>query len=152
MYYIYHIPGVKIGCSINPKQRVKRKGYTEYEILEQWDNIDKASEREIELQKQYGYQIDNILYKRTINAPTKDGMKKAGEWSVKSGHLKKISSLGGKVQGSKNLILNYVTKETLSMGGKAGLKKQCVELICPKCGKVGVGRAMYRWHFDKCRI
>jgi hypothetical protein len=39
MYYIYHIKGVKIGCSTQPKIRVKRQGYTEYEILETHNDI-----------------------------------------------------------------------------------------------------------------
>ena len=34
-YYIYHIEGVKIGVSNNPKERVKRQGFSNYEILEE---------------------------------------------------------------------------------------------------------------------
>ena len=62
MYYIYHIEGVKIGVSINPKQRVKGQGYSEYTILEQYEDAVIASEREIELQKQYGYPVDLMKY------------------------------------------------------------------------------------------
>jgi hypothetical protein len=54
-YYIYHVPGVKIGCSTEPNYRVKRQGYDKYEILETHTDIDIASQREIELQNQYGY-------------------------------------------------------------------------------------------------
>ena len=60
MYYIYHIDGVKIGCSTNPKQRVKSQGYTEYTILENHTDIEIAANREIELQKEYGYVEKNI--------------------------------------------------------------------------------------------
>ena len=66
MYYIYHIPGVKIGCSINPKARVKKQGYSDYELLETHTDIKIASIREIELQKQYGYEIDKIAYHLTL--------------------------------------------------------------------------------------
>ena len=59
MYYIYHIPGVKIGCSTEPNKRVKAQRYNNYVILEEHRDIYKASEREIELQKEYGYEIDN---------------------------------------------------------------------------------------------
>jgi hypothetical protein len=60
MYSIYHIPGIKIGCSVNPKRRVKEQGYTEYEILEKYTDIHIASKREIELRNQYGYKEDNV--------------------------------------------------------------------------------------------
>ena len=68
MYYIYHIPNVKIGCTNNPKKRiVKDQGYSEYEILETHDCLDTASDREIELQIQYFGKRDNcISYKRTL--------------------------------------------------------------------------------------
>ena len=55
MYYLYHIPNVKIGCTNNPKRRIKSQGYTDYEILETHDCIDTASKREKELQDEYGY-------------------------------------------------------------------------------------------------
>jgi hypothetical protein len=55
MYYIYHIPGVKVGCTKNLTTRMKRQGFSEYEILETHTDIDIASNREIELQNQYGY-------------------------------------------------------------------------------------------------
>lgn len=54
-YYIYHIPGVKIGCTVEPERRVKRnQQYDYYEILEEHTCIDTASKRELELQKEYG--------------------------------------------------------------------------------------------------
>ena len=62
MYYIYHIPNVKIGCSSQPKRRITKQGYTDFEILETHDDIDVASKREIELQKEYGYPVDSIPY------------------------------------------------------------------------------------------
>jgi hypothetical protein len=66
-YWIYHVPGVKIGVSNNPEHRViKQQGFTEYEILEEHINIKIVSERERELQLQYGYKVDNILYWKTI--------------------------------------------------------------------------------------
>jgi NTP pyrophosphatase (non-canonical NTP hydrolase) len=67
MYFLYHIPGKKIGVTRNLFIRVtKQQGYkqNEYEVLEQSDDIDYISKREIELQKQYGYRKDNKLYKQ----------------------------------------------------------------------------------------
>ena len=62
MYSIYHIPGVKIGCSKRVEQRVKEQGYSKYELLEVHSDIDTASLREKELQKEYGYEIDCSNY------------------------------------------------------------------------------------------
>jgi NTP pyrophosphatase (non-canonical NTP hydrolase) len=39
----------------------------EYEVLEQSDDIDYISDREIELQKSYGYKVDRKLYKHLFN-------------------------------------------------------------------------------------
>ena len=66
MYYIYHIPGKKIGVARNLKYRVTlMQGYQpgEFEVLDQSEDIDYISEREVELQKHYGYQVDPVLYK-----------------------------------------------------------------------------------------
>ena len=74
MYYIYHIPGKKIGVTRNLKNRVTLiQGYKEgeYEVLEQSDDIDYISDREIELQKSYGYRRDRTLYKNLFKSNMK---------------------------------------------------------------------------------
>ena len=66
MYHIYHIPGKKIGVTCNLKSRVTlMQGYEpdEYEVLDSSNDINYISEQEILLQKQYGYRVDNKLYK-----------------------------------------------------------------------------------------
>ena len=66
MYYLYHIPGKKIGVTRDLNNRVTLiQGYKEheYEVLEQSEDIDYISDREIELQKSYGYKVDRKLYK-----------------------------------------------------------------------------------------
>ena len=74
-YYIYHIPGKKIGVTRDLKYRVtQQQGYSldEYEVLDQSTDIDYISRRELELQKSYGYKVDlkpyNKLFKMKINA------------------------------------------------------------------------------------
>jgi len=65
-YCIYHIPGKKIGVTNNLEERVTRQqGYAEdeYEILDMSDDISYISHREIELQKLFGYRVDQKLYK-----------------------------------------------------------------------------------------
>ena len=65
-YYIYHIPGKKIGVTCDIYNRVThQQGYeeNEFEVLEMSKDIDYISDREIELQKEYGYKVDKKLYK-----------------------------------------------------------------------------------------
>ena len=69
-YYLYHIPGKKIGVTSNLKSRVtEQQGYKEgeYEILMASDNIDFISTMEVELQSKYNYKVDRQLYKNVIN-------------------------------------------------------------------------------------
>jgi len=70
MYYLYHIPGKKIGVTRNLNTRVTlMQGYkeNEYEVLFTSDDIDFISDKEIELQKSYGYKVDTKLYKNLFN-------------------------------------------------------------------------------------
>ena len=69
MYYIYHIPGKKIGVTRNLNSRVtEQQGYApdEYEVLLTSDDIDYISKKEIELQKSYGYKVDRQSYRNLI--------------------------------------------------------------------------------------
>ena len=70
MYYLYHIPGKKIGVTRDLNNRVTLvQGYkeNEYEVLDQSEDIDYISDREIELQLSYGYKVDRTLYKNLFN-------------------------------------------------------------------------------------
>ena len=67
MHYIYHIPGIKIGVTINLELRMKQQGFTEWEVLEIHDDGWLAGDREIELQKQYGYPVDSTHYMHAAN-------------------------------------------------------------------------------------
>jgi NTP pyrophosphatase (non-canonical NTP hydrolase) len=63
MYYIYHIKGIKVGCTNNLKNRVElQQGYTNYEILYKTINIKKASEAEIYYQDKFNYKKDKNSY------------------------------------------------------------------------------------------
>ena len=80
VYYIYHIPGKKIGVARNLNRRVTvAQGYKEgeYEVLDQSDDIFYISKREIELQKSYGYTVDQTLYMNLFKSS--DGMINATE-------------------------------------------------------------------------
>jgi NTP pyrophosphatase (non-canonical NTP hydrolase) len=73
-YKIYHIPGVKVGCTSNIQKRViEAQGYKngEYEILFETDDVAEASKVERTLQEDLGYKIDRRpykdLFKKTMN-------------------------------------------------------------------------------------
>ena len=74
-YYLYHIPGKKIGVTRDLIDRVtNQQGYAldEIEVLDQSTDIDYISSRELELQQSYGYRVDlkpyKQLFKMKINA------------------------------------------------------------------------------------
>ena len=70
MYYLYHIPGKKIGVTRDLNSRVTiQQGYKpgEYEVLLTSDDIDYISDKEIELQKSHGYKVDIKPYKKLFN-------------------------------------------------------------------------------------
>jgi len=66
-YYLYHIPGKKIGITKNLKKRVEeQQGYQthEYDIILSTDDINIISKAEISLQKAYGYRVDQTPYNK----------------------------------------------------------------------------------------
>lgn len=73
-YYLYHIFGKKIGVTCDLKDRLTRQqGYAcgEYEVLDSSDDIDYISEKELELQLVYGYNVDRQSYKELITKKQK---------------------------------------------------------------------------------
>ena len=73
MYYIYHIPGIKIGVTNNIKRRMRQQNFIEWEILEEHTDVNIVSKRERELQAEYGYAVDNVLYSHTISVAGRHG-------------------------------------------------------------------------------
>ena len=66
-YYIYHIPGKKIGMTCDLYNRVtEQQGYEphEYEVLTESQDIGFASDMERQLQKEYGYKVDRVPYNK----------------------------------------------------------------------------------------
>ena len=66
-YYIYHIPGKKIGVTRDLEKRVtEQQGYEphEYEILGKYTNIVAAAEKELYYQRIHGYRVDEVPYNK----------------------------------------------------------------------------------------
>jgi hypothetical protein len=180
-YYIYHIPTFvhkdgrigKIGCTVQEvNKRSKKQGYTEYEILETHECIYKASDREIELQKEYCYPVDKIPYYKIVKIPTQEGRLKGGESAVKSGQFKLFCSKGGKVGGkilfetkkgifslskeqkkeiSKMGVLKQKIEDKIKGGKASGNLKITKTFTCTYCNKTGKFLGMIRWHGENCK-
>tara|TARA_Y100001973_G_scaffold60976_1_gene89609 strand:+ start:171 stop:1028 length:858 start_codon:yes stop_codon:yes gene_type:complete len=66
-YYLYHIPGKKIGVTRDLKERVERQqGYEphEYGVIMSTEDIDLVSRLELKLQEGYGYRVDEVPYNK----------------------------------------------------------------------------------------
>jgi len=140
-YYIYHIPTFihkdgrigKIGCSEEPDARTNNQGYTDYEILEEHECIYKASDREIELQKEYGYPIDSCPYYKTRQIPTEEGCKKGGDTTgtlnaEKEGYMAKLGSISASKQWKENREQEL---KKCSKGGKSNAEKTSkITIMC----------------------
>ena len=70
-YYLYHIPGVKIGVTSDPTTRIeKMQGYSkfDYEIIETSKDIEYISMREMELQTKYNYRVETKPYNKLFKS------------------------------------------------------------------------------------
>jgi len=143
-YKIYHIPNFvhycgrvgKIGCSKQVDVRMKQnrktsiKPFDFWEILEEYDCKKTAGIRERELQKQYGYKVDAIVYNGSV------GRRK--NYSQSDESKRKISDT---LNGYKRTKENIANIRKAKMGDKnpmAKLNKYQVRYIrkwMPKTGK-----------------
>ena len=119
MYYLYHIPGKKIGVTSNLNKRVTLiQGYKEgeYEVLDSSEDIDYISDKEIELQKSYGYKVDMKKYKNLFNKMKINATEQTSTFPVP------VNKLKGRLMDSIGL-----TWETIH--GKFEVTKETVEWI-----------------------
>ena len=66
-YYLYHIPGKKIGVTTDLHERVEcQQGYgpEEYDVIMSTEDIDLVSKKERELQRALGYRVDMKPYNK----------------------------------------------------------------------------------------
>jgi len=124
-YYIYEVPGVKIGCTTQTKKRISEdQGFENWIILEEHTDIMIASQRERELQKEKGYKVDRIPYYEVVRRRYK-WTDKERENAYKTDGAKR----GGITQGNKSrdektgLFDPEKRKEYQLLGAKAGGKR-----------------------------
>jgi hypothetical protein len=132
MYYIYHIPGVKIGCTKNLEVRIRQQKFTDYVLLEEHADKDTASNREIELQKQYGYKIDRIPYWMSLQRITKAQRISAEtkkEWLPKVDWKAREQKIDQKAKWDKvKLSENYINMDRRSISLKSQAKRKKIIL------------------------
>jgi len=140
IYYIYHIPGVKIGCTNNIDIRMIQQNFNSWEILEEHTDIYLASDREQELQRQYGYPVDKVPYWKICNYNKSSGGKVSITQLINHPNRKARCIKGGKSGvGGK-------------IGGKTAGTNRAKELgTCKYCGKSGAHLGLIRWHYEKCK-
>jgi hypothetical protein len=86
MYYIYHIPGIKVGCTKDIRKRMnEQRSSKTYELLAVTEDIEEASQLEIKYQQQFNYRRDTEPYSSVINKGFKPG------WKPTAKHKEKIS-------------------------------------------------------------
>ena len=123
IYYLYHIPGKKIGVTCNLIDRVTRQqGYAadEYEVLLTSDDINYISDMEIELQKSYGYKVDRQSYRNLINKNKEMKLNVTEQTTTFPVPLHKL-----KGQLMDNIGLNFTTDN-----GEFRLDNQTIDWIC----------------------
>lgn len=147
----------KIGCTTDYPNRPESQGLTDYMVLEEHDDIEIASQREIELQIQYfGKRDSTSTYANSMKARSISG-KIGGRVRANQNDINHYS-LMGKIGGSNNKEnMSQLGKQTTSnkehqrMAGSIAANKI---RLCPNCGRELKGMAAYNTHlkFRKCFI
>jgi hypothetical protein len=156
-YYIYHIPSRrKIGATTELDVRMRAHGVTnDYEILEtmdgDWDFGWIVGNREIELQKEYGYKVDDVHYQISRQNRRQGGIIGGSVRSDKKTVACTINaSKGGIVSGP---IVGKKHKESgqwLTVQKLGGSKTGSLIRNCPNCDRPLKGPGAYNSHTKKC--
>jgi len=124
-YYLYHIPGKKIGVTRDLISRVvDQQGYSldEVEVLEQSTDIDYISDRELELQLSHGYRVDRQKYKDLYINKIKSNTMHINATEQTSTFPCPLSKLKGRLM--DNMGMTWLTSH-----GKFEINKDTVEWI-----------------------
>ena len=147
MYQLYHIKGVKWGCSKNLVKRLKSQGYTltdAYEIIEISD-LDEAADMEKELNIRDGYPFrDDQDYRVILNAG-KHSYKNKKRVGPIGTFTKQDCELGGYIAGT------YPTEKARE-ARRTNMNKLNEYKTCPYCNIYARGIGYNRYHGDKCKL
>jgi len=154
-FTIYHVPGDKIGLTEQPiKKRIKQQGLTEWEVMETHTDGWLAGDREIELQKQYGYKVEEVHYmirvKKFNDSRTPETYRKISEsrkgMIFTKEHRKNISIAGIGNSNAKGSIRTLENREKIAEAIRNKPKR-----TCPNCGLHSNAANMNIYHFDNCK-
>ena len=126
MYYLYHIPGVKIGVTTDLEERVERQqGYEpdEYQLLMSTPDIDFISEQEIKLQELHGYRVDRQLYKDLYN----NNYKQLNEMNINVTEM--TTTFPCPVNKLKGRLVDEIGMQWETEFGSCGITKKSIEWI-----------------------
>ena len=126
MYYLYHIPGKKIGVTTDLEERVERQqGYYpgEYQVIMSTSDIDLVSEREISLQKAMGYRVDRQLYKDLHN----NNFKQLNEMNINVTEM--TTTFPCPVNKLKGQLMDKIGMQWETDSGPVGITKNSIEWI-----------------------
>lgn len=161
MYYIYHIRGIKFGCTNNPKKREKqmRKHYGDnisFQIVEEFADIEKAGDAEYNHNKTYGYVSSDRKHYKEMLSMREDityhygknhhnyGIDLSGDKNPNYGN--KWTDEQKKILSQKNSNPSTKTRSKMSEAWKNKEK-----LECPHCGKIMNISHAKRYHFNNCK-
>ena len=156
MHTIYHIPGIKVGCTVDFRLRAKKypKG-TEFEIIGDFYGLthEQAGDIEFLFADIYGYK-KGFHYASIQRGNSEQALKTMGVSGRKARSRKGVETLGE--EGNKARSLKSNSPEHLARRKESGVKTAETmnlkpDLICPHCGLKGRGNSMLQWHFDRCR-
>jgi hypothetical protein len=150
MFYLYHIKGIKWGCTKNLQQRLKRQGYTISDLADliTIDNVNKAADMEKELNIKDGYGWNTSQDYRVLNKICKAGGVKS---SQSPNFVERCKKAGKANKQATNTLMQYRDKGTeASLKSEKHNSKQ--SYTCPHCNKIGYGLNMLRWHMDNCKL
>ena len=126
MYYLYHIPGKKIGVTTNLEERVEhQQGYNkgEYEVIMSTEDIDLISEKEISLQEALGYRVDRQLYKDLYN----NNFKQLNEMNINV--IEMTTTFPCPVNKLKGRLTDEVGMQWETDAGSCGITNKSIEWI-----------------------
>lgn len=145
MYYIYHIKGIKWGCTDNIKRRLKQQGYKSVDDVILEEDLDTAADLEKELNIKYGYPWrDDQDYRVILNAG-KHAYKNKERYKPSHTFSQKDCELGGLTTGKKK-------GEKQQKARRNNVSKINIYRTCPYCNLTTRGIGYFRYHGDKCKL
>jgi len=129
-YVVYHIPGIKVGCTADFDKRMSVQGFSNWQILWQEEGDYEygwvAGDKEIEFQLEIFGKRDN------------------------ANHFQNARNNRPKFNGTERTY--NLTKENKSKGGiTSSTIYMQKENTCPHCNKTFKGFNYYKWHGEKCK-